>query len=71
MQLIHLPLDQLKVSRLNMRHERKHPDVSDLLPSIRARGIQQPLLVRPTGDTFEIVAVSSPRSMASPTAAVV
>ena len=56
MQLIHLPLDQLKVSRLNMRHERKHPDVSDLLPSIRARGIQQPLLVRPTGDTFEIVA---------------
>ena len=56
MQLTHLPLDQLKVSRLNMRHERKHPDVSDLLPSIRARGIQQPLLVRPTGDAFEIVA---------------
>lgn len=56
MQLTHLALDQLTVSRLNMRHERKHPDVSDLLPSIRARGIQQPLLVRPADDTFEIVA---------------
>lgn len=38
--LKHIPLDQLKVSKLNMRHGRKKPDVSDILPSIRARGIR-------------------------------
>lgn len=56
MQLAHIPLDQLKVSKLNMRHGRKTPDVSDILPSIRARGIQQPLLVRKNGKGYEIVA---------------
>lgn len=56
MELAHIPLDQLKVSTLNMRHARKAPDVSDILPSIRARGVQQPLLVRKTGNGFEIVA---------------
>ncbi len=56
MQLSHIPLDQLKVSPLNMRHARKAPDVSDILPSIRARGVQQPLLVRKNGKGFEIVA---------------
>ena len=56
MELSHIPLDQLKVSKLNMRHARKAPDVSDILPSIRARGIQQPLLVRKNGKGYEIVA---------------
>ncbi len=58
MQLSHIPLDKLKVSALNMRHAKKAPDVSDILPSVRARGILQPLLVRPNGDgeSFEIVA---------------
>lgn len=56
MELQHIPLDQLKVSALNMRHARKAPDVSDILPSIRARGIQQPLLVRKNGKGYEIVA---------------
>ena len=56
MELAHIPLDQLKVSTLNMRHARKAPDVSDILPSIRARGVQQPLLVRKNGNGFEIVA---------------
>lgn len=56
MELQHIPLDQLKVSPLNMRHARKAPDVSDILPSIRARGVQQPLLVRKNGESFEIVA---------------
>ena len=32
MELQHIPLDQLKVSALNMRHARKAPDVSDILP---------------------------------------
>jgi ParB family chromosome partitioning protein len=45
-ELTHIPLDQLSVSKLNMRHGRKKPDVSDILPSIREKGIRQTLLVR-------------------------
>ena len=56
MELAHIPFDQLKVSPLNMRHARKAPDISDILPSIRARGVQQPLLVRKNGGGYEIVA---------------
>ncbi|MEI9994663.1 MAG: ParB/RepB/Spo0J family partition protein [Rhizomicrobium sp.] len=56
MELRHIPLEQLHISSLNMRHEKKAPDVSDILPSIRARGILQPLLVRPNREGFEIVA---------------
>jgi ParB family chromosome partitioning protein len=56
MELHHIPLDQLKISRFNMRHGRKAPDLADILPSIRARGIQQPLLVRRADDGYEIVA---------------
>jgi ParB family chromosome partitioning protein len=41
-----------------MRHAKAAPDVSDILPSIRTRGVLVPLLVRPNGDgeSFEIVA---------------
>jgi ParB family transcriptional regulator, chromosome partitioning protein len=56
MELKHIPLDQLHLSAVNMRHSKKAPDVSDILPSIRARGILQPLLVRPNNKGFEIVA---------------
>jgi len=58
MQLEHISLDQLKVSPLNMRHARQAPDVSDILPSVKARGVLVPLLVRPNGngEDFEIVA---------------
>ncbi|MCR9078559.1 MAG: ParB/RepB/Spo0J family partition protein [Hyphomonadaceae bacterium] len=54
--LKHIPLEQLKVSKLNMRHGRKKPDVSDILPSIRQRGIRQTLLVRKEGNGYGIVA---------------
>lgn len=47
MKLQFLPLDKLCVSRLNMRYSKRTPDVSDILPTIRARGILQPILVRP------------------------
>lgn len=56
MELRHISLSELSVSALNMRHGRAAPDVSDLLPSVRARGILQPLLVRPNHDGFEVVA---------------
>ena len=54
----HIELERLSISPLNMRHGKKVPDVSDILPSIRARGVLVPLLVRPNGtpDTYEIVA---------------
>ncbi|MEZ5999426.1 ParB/RepB/Spo0J family partition protein [Hyphomonas sp.] len=54
--LTHIPLDQLSVSKLNMRHGRKKPDVSDILPSIREKGIRQTLLVRREGDGFGVIA---------------
>jgi ParB family transcriptional regulator, chromosome partitioning protein len=56
MDLLHIPLNQLKVATVNVRHARKPPDVSDILPSIRTRGVLQPLLVRANGKGFEIIA---------------
>lgn len=55
MKLQHIALSQLKPSPLNVR---KHggDDVSDLLPSIRAQGVLQPLLVRPNCEGFEVIA---------------
>jgi len=55
MKLDHLPLEQLKLSSVNVR--KKGADaVDDLLPSVRRLGILQPLLVRPNCEGFEIVA---------------
>lgn len=58
MQLAHVSIDRLSVSAINMRHSRRAPDISDILPSVRARGVLVPLLIRPNGspETFEIVA---------------
>ena len=56
MDLRHIPFPKLKLSPVNMRHAKTAPDVSDLLPSIRARGVLVPLLVRPDGKSFEVVA---------------
>jgi ParB family chromosome partitioning protein len=46
MQIEHIPLAQLSVAAINMRRGRKTPDISDILPSIRARGVLSPLFVR-------------------------
>ena len=58
MTLMFIPQDRLSVSKTNMRHSRKAPDVSDILPTIRKRGVIQTLLVRPAGEDghYEIVA---------------
>ncbi len=55
MELKHIPLSDLKVSKTNVR---KHggKDIADLIPSIKAHGILQPLLVRANGKGFEIIA---------------
>ncbi len=58
MELKHIALDRLSVSKLNMRAGKKPPDISDILPSVKKRGVIVPLLVRAGGnaDNFEIVA---------------
>jgi ParB family chromosome partitioning protein len=58
MKLEFIPLDKLCLSKANMRYARKAPDVSDILPTVRARGIIQTLVVRPNGmpDHYEILA---------------
>lgn len=60
MKLAHIDIGKFSVSAANMRHGRKPPDIADLLPSVRARGVLVPLLVRSTAtegdDHFEIVA---------------
>lgn len=58
MKLDFIPLDKLVVSKTNMRYGKRPPDVSDILPSIRRRGVLQPVIVRPNcaPDGYEIVA---------------
>ena len=56
MQLRHIKLEDLKPAIVNVRHGKTTPDVSDIQPSIKKCGILQPLLVRPNGKGFEVVA---------------
>lgn len=59
MELRHIPIDELRPAAINMRHGKRPPEIDDILPSIRARGILQPLLVRPVeaeANAYEIVA---------------
>ena len=60
MTLVFIDQDKLSVSKTNMRYGRKAPDVSDILPTVRKRGVIQTLLVRPNCQDghFEIVAGS-------------
>jgi len=60
MKLDFIPLDKLTVSKANMRYRRKAPDVSDILPTVRRRGVIQPVIVRPNcaPGGYEIVAGS-------------
>ena len=60
MKLDFIPLDKLSVSKVNMRYAKKAPDVSDILPTVRRRGVIQPVIVRANcaPDAFEIIAGS-------------
>jgi len=60
MQLQHIELDQLSISKMNMRYGRRRPDISAILPSVKKRGVLLALLVRPNGKVgkYEIVAGS-------------
>lgn len=50
MKLAFIERDKLYPDKANMRYGRKAPDVSDILPSIKKRGIVIPLVVRPAPD---------------------
>lgn len=58
MELKHIDIAKLSVSSVNMRGMKKAPDLTNILPSIRARGVLVPLIVRLNGspDSYEIVA---------------
>ena len=53
MELRHISIENIHDTKLNMRHDRKPPDVSDILPTVKAKGILQPLLVRPYAEGGE------------------
>lgn len=55
MKLHHIDLNDLKPSPLNVRRH-GGADVSDLVPSIRAQGVLQPLLVRQNCEGYEVIA---------------
>lgn len=57
MNLDHIELNRLSISPANMRAKRA-PDLGNILPSVRERGILVPLIVRPAGEEgrFEVVA---------------
>jgi len=66
MELKHIDIAKLAVSPANMRAKGKTPDIANILPSVRARGVLVPLIVRKqscpehveggTPDSYEIVA---------------
>jgi ParB family chromosome partitioning protein len=58
MELKHIDIANLSVSAANMRGVAKKPDLTNILPSVRGRGILVPLIVRPGAEDgrYEIVA---------------
>jgi len=46
-----IPFNALHISELNMRHSETAPEIDDILPSVKERGIRQPLIVRREGGT--------------------
>jgi ParB family chromosome partitioning protein len=56
MELAHIEFSKLRISKCNMRYRDPPPDVSDILPSIRIKGVLEPLIVRPEDGKFGVVA---------------
>lgn len=55
MELQHIKIENLKLTALNVR-KKGAKETSDLVSSIRANSVLQPLLVRPNCEGFEIIA---------------
>ena len=56
MKLDHIAFRNLKISKCNMRYRDPPPDIADILPSIRAKGVLQPLIVRPEDGKYGVIA---------------
>ncbi len=58
MDMQQIEIAKLSISKTNMRCGKKPPDIADILPSVKMRGVLVPLLVRPNGEPghYEIVA---------------
>lgn len=56
MELAHIEFSKLKISKTNMRYRDPAPDIADIFPSIRAKGVRQPLLVRIEDGKYGVVA---------------
>ncbi len=54
--LLHLPCDQIQRGKYQPRREMDPQSLEDLANSIRTQGIIQPLIVRPVGSKYEIIA---------------
>lgn len=54
--LKYLPIDEMHVSKLNMRHGRKAPNTDDIYPSVLKSGVLKPLAVRREGEGWGVVA---------------
>ncbi|KTE04324.1 chromosome partitioning protein ParB [Sphingopyxis sp. H038] len=61
MKLEFIDLGKLSISKANMRYAKKLPDVSDLLPTVRKRGVLVPLIVRANGEEGEHEIVAGAR----------
>lgn len=55
MEIINVPFDQLKISKLNPHYHEPRPDVGHIKPSIREKGILQPLLIRPEDGIYGVI----------------
>jgi len=51
-----LPISDMHVSKLNMRHGKKAPNIDDIYPSILTDGVHQSLLVRKEGKGWGVIA---------------
>ncbi len=56
MKLDHIAFKNLKISKCNMRYRDPPPNIADILPSIRAKGVLQPLIVRQEDGKFGVIA---------------
>lgn len=56
MKLQHIDLGNLKLSPANVRKRGGKDELDELIASIRSLGVIQPLLVRPNGKGFEVIA---------------
>jgi ParB/RepB/Spo0J family partition protein len=53
--IISCPLSQLRESKFNPRRHFDEKQLADLVESVKAKGVLNPILVRPLNDRFEIV----------------